>query len=113
MYIRKLPALHVFDARTIFCTDRQCAGPGYTCIARNFMERQFGYVSRTCTDVRYLGAQLHGDAWTGWGAPPAQNCTETKPNKVTARQPCHHAKHTNNTLVQRRRQFLQTLQREP
>ena len=96
-----------------FARTGQCAGPSYACFARMFTERQFGRDSRTCTDARYLRTQLHGDARTGWGAPLARNCTETKPNKVTARQPCHHAKHTNNTLVQRRRQFLQTLQREP
>ena len=75
MYIRKLPALHVFDARTIFCMYRRGSGPSYICIAQNVMERQFGYVSRTCTDVRYLSAQLHGDARTGCGAPLARDCT--------------------------------------
>ena len=112
-HVSKLPALHVFDARTICCTDWQCAGPSYICIARIFMEQQFGRGSRTYMEARYLRTQLHGDARTGCGAPLARNCTETKPNKVTAWQPCHRAKHTNNTLEQRRRQFLQTLQREP
>ena len=103
----------MFDARPICCTDRQCVGPNYICIARIFTEQKLGRDSRTCTDARYLRTQLHGDARTGWGAPLAQNCTETKPHKVKARQPCHHAKHTNNTLMQRWREFLQTLQRKP
>ena len=104
--------IHIYISRNclhctfpFFCTDQQCAGPSYSCIARIFMERQFGRDSRTCMNASYLRLQLHGDARTGRGAPLARNCTETYPNKVTAWQPCHHAKHTNNTLVQRLGQF--------
>ena len=46
-------------------------------------ERQFGDVSRTCTDARYLRAQLHGDAQTGCGAALARKCTETTPKTKT------------------------------
>ena len=81
------------SARTIFCADRQCAGPGYTCIARNFMAQQFGYVSRTCMDSRYLGAQLHGDGRPGCGAPLARKCTETNLETKTLCTKSPHGSH--------------------
>ena len=77
-----------------------------TASTKHLTEWQLDRDSQTCMDTRYVRTsctERHGLD----GEPPlARNCTETMPNKVNAPQPCHRVKNTNNTLVQRQRQFV-------
>ena len=78
-----ISALHGFSRNGQLATIHGLARTRDTCVP-------------SCTEVHGLD-----------GEPPlARNCTENKPNKGTAQQSSPHAKQTNNTLVQRRSQFL-------